>query len=146
MGRDVVTVSESGDLDGLLARLPIEVRRVSLKKAMRAAASVVVRRAKQPVARPGYPGDKADLKPLRDTIGAVVRDYEEYVVAVVGPQHPAGAHGHLVEYGHEEVLWGVRTGRRVPPHPFLRPAADGTRAEQQAAMEGTLSRELENMA
>lgn len=33
-----------------------------------------------------------------------------------------GFHAFLVEYGHVMVAWGRKTGRRVPPHPFMRPA------------------------
>lgn len=107
-----------------------------LKRQMvKAAAEVVARRARElcPV---GNPADKPDLKPLRDTISIELRDYGPRALAVVGPALPAGAHGHNVEYGHEEVLYGVRTGRQVPPHAFMRPAFDETQAEQLAAMEG----------
>lgn len=41
-----------------------------------------------------------------------------YIVMATSP------HAHLVEFGHVEVLFGVRTGRRVPPHPFLRKAVE----------------------
>lgn len=33
-------------------------------------------------------------------------------------------HAHLVEYGHVMIAWGRPTGKRVPPHPFLRPALE----------------------
>lgn len=39
-----------------------------------------------------------------------------------GPGWPDGAHGHLVEFGHEVVSHGKRTGKRTTPKPFLRPA------------------------
>lgn len=35
-----------------------------------------------------------------------------------------GFHAHFVEFGHVEVLFGRPTGRRVPPHPFLRQALE----------------------
>jgi HK97 gp10 family phage protein len=48
-----------------------------------------------------------------------------YIVVATG-RHVSGGekgfHAHLVEYGHAKVLWGRRTGGRVPPHPFMRPA------------------------
>ena len=31
-------------------------------------------------------------------------------------------HAHLVEFGHVMYIHGKSTGKRVPPHPFLRPA------------------------
>lgn len=108
------------------------------RQCVKAAGEVVAARAKQlcPV---GNPADKADLKPLRDTIGVEVRNYDRRALAVVGPEYPAGAHGHLVEYGHAEVLWGVRTGRRVPAKPFMRPAFDETQTAQKAAMEDVVA-------
>lgn len=33
-------------------------------------------------------------------------------------------HAHLVEYGHGLIAWGNPTGKRVPAHPFLRPAKE----------------------
>lgn len=33
-------------------------------------------------------------------------------------------HAHLVEYGHVMIAWGRVTGKRVPPHPFMRPALE----------------------
>jgi hypothetical protein len=33
-------------------------------------------------------------------------------------------HAHLVEFGHVMFLWGRPTGKRVKPHPFLRPALE----------------------
>lgn len=33
-------------------------------------------------------------------------------------------HAHLVEYGHVLIAWGRPTGKRVPPHPFMRPALE----------------------
>ena len=35
-----------------------------------------------------------------------------------------GYHAHLVEFGHVLITWGKITGRRVKPHPFMRPAAE----------------------
>jgi len=49
-----------------------------------------------------------------------------YVVSATGKNNSEdkGYHAHLVEFGHEKVLWGKRTNERVPPHPFMRPAKD----------------------
>jgi hypothetical protein len=62
-----------------------------------AASKVVVKRARELVPKPGYAGDKPGLKPLRETIGHTVKTYGQIFVAIIGPQRPAGAHGHLVE-------------------------------------------------
>jgi hypothetical protein len=86
--------------------------------------------------------DRSNVKPLAETIGVVVRKYDTTSVAVVGPQYPAGSLGHLIEFGHREILYGRDTGRRVPPKPFLRPAADETRGDQDVAMLNVLRAEL----
>lgn len=129
-----VKVGDTKRVERLLTKLPVELRTKALNQAVRAAGRIVANQAKQLCPKPGYRGDKQGLKPLRDTIGVVVRDYANGPAAIVGPQYPAGAHGHLVEFGHDEVLWGQRTGRRVKPKPFLRPAADQTKSQQQAAL------------
>lgn len=33
-------------------------------------------------------------------------------------------HAHLIEFGHVMIAWGHPIGRRVPAHPFLRPAVE----------------------
>lgn len=77
------------------ARISNQATRSVLRKEL----NKVKATSKQLVPKPGYPGDKPDLKPLRDTITVGIRSYEENAVwyGVVGPQYPAGAHGHLVE-------------------------------------------------
>ena len=109
------------------------------------AASEIVRQRSKELCPVGESDDKPDLKPLRDTIGSVVRGYGDRTLGVIGPELPAGAHGHNVEFGHEEILFGVRTGRRVPPHPFMRPAFDETRSAQFAAMEQVIARTLREL-
>lgn len=109
--------------------------------AVKAAGEVVAATAKALCPR-GEPADKPDLKPLAETIAVEVRDYGERALAVIGPQLPAGAHGHNVEHGHEIVAHGKRTGRRAQPKPFVRPAFDGTREQQTAAMQGVVDATL----
>lgn len=110
-------------------------------EAVKAAGEVVAARARDLCPR----GDTAD-KPLRDTIAVEVRDYDQRALAVIGPQYPAGAHGHLVEDGHEIVTRdGKRTGRRARPRPFVRPAFDETKDQQQAAMQAVVTRTLQEL-
>lgn len=48
-----------------------------------------------------------------------------YIVIATGKNRGGGGnHAHLIEYGHVKVLWGRRTGERVQPFPFMRPAAE----------------------
>jgi len=57
----------------------------------------------------------------------VVRTYNHAIVGVVGPKYgksSKGNIGHLVEEGHQKVLWGRRTDEQVTGYPFLKPAWD----------------------
>lgn len=57
---------------------------------------------------------------LRKTIKIKKSKYEDggYIVMARAP------HAHLVEFGHVLIAWGRVTGKRVPPHPYLRPALE----------------------
>ena len=115
-----------------LERIEQGLRKQAVRRVAEAMGNVVAKRARQLCPPPGYEGDKAGLKPLRDTIAVEVRDYGDRHLAVIGPAVPAGAHGRLVEDGHAIVRGGQTVGRAAP-HPFMRPAFDETKGEQQAA-------------
>ena len=121
-GSSRVSVQITGwkEIGAQLERLPIEVRGPELEKAIRKSLNRIKTRAKQLVPPPGYPGDKPGKKPLRDTIGVVLRRYKggAVIAGVVGPEYPAGAHGHLVEHG--TAPHGKHPGSK--PHPFMAPA------------------------
>lgn len=151
--RVTIKITETAELDSLLAQHEMLLRGKALTKALRAGGNEVAKRARQLCPRSLQTGtwdawskkteaERAGVKPLADTIGVVVRDYGPRFVMLVGPQYPAGALGHLVEYGHAEVLWGQPTGRRVPPKPFLRPAADETIGQVHGAIVGSLQQDL----
>ena len=57
---------------------------------------------------------------LRGSIKKSKSKYEDggFIVAAKAP------HAHLVEFGHVMIAWGRITGRRVPAHPFMRPAKE----------------------
>src|SRR6185503_1924540 len=58
--------------------------------------------------KPGYPGDKPELKPLRDATAVKVKEYPNgTIVALVGYEWGAGSHGHNVEEGHAIVTGGT---------------------------------------
>lgn len=132
-----VEINDSG-ADTLLARLVIEMRGKALKAAVKSSVSPVRERAMALCPK----GPRRSGKHLRDTIVAVVRDYGEVQVGLVGPSYPAGAHGHLVEFGHAVVRNGKTVGRAAP-RPFLRPAVEQTAAEQSAAFVQELERHIE---
>jgi hypothetical protein len=153
MASTAVTITETGDMNKILQQLPLMLQRGALDKALRAAGKVVAQRARELCPRATKTGTskgwsdvyfakRATAKPLAETIGVVVRKYDTTSVAVIGPQYPAGSLGHLVEFGHRHIAWGHDTGRRIPPKPFLRPAADETRGEQDAAILNVLRAEL----
>jgi len=155
-----VTIKLDG-YDELLRKLNSIEKTLSEKvgqEMVRAAGEVVAAKARTlcPV---GDPTHHPENKPLRDTIAVEVRDYGVRALAVIGPQYPAGAHGHLVEFGHDIVARGEsknvgksrRSGAkkkgglitgRTQPQPFMRPAFDSTRCEQLAAMERVINRTL----
>lgn len=130
MGKAIqAKVSDTKQVERLLGRLALQMRGKILVQGVRAAGRVAANAAKTLAPKPGYPGDKPDRKPLNQTIKVVVRDYSNGPAAVVGPQWPEGAHGHLVEFGHQ-----LPDGSRTKPKPFLRPAADSTKTQQQSAL------------
>jgi hypothetical protein len=112
MSVGTVRIEGFEEADRLLAKIadPAE-RNKAFTAGLRAAGNVVKTRAKELVPKPGYPGDKPGLKPLRDTLSVLVKQYSDVWVAVVGPSRPAGRHGHLVEYGHRLVKGGTSSKR-----------------------------------
>lgn len=142
MARGAITldIQETGNTAALLTELPLAIRGKGLLSAVRKSLKPVVAKAKSlaPVGQ-ARAGKKAGKPHLRDTITSVVRDYGETKVGVAGPSYPAGAHGHLIEFGHNVVRDGRVVGR-APPYPFLRPAAESTASEQKAAFEAELSK------
>lgn len=131
------------DAEAHLAKIELALRKKVRGNALRSAAQVVRRRAKQLAPRPGYPGDKPGKPSLRETIAYRTREYRggSIGVVVVGPRRPEGSHGHLVEQGHRIVSKaGVDTGKRVEAKAFLAPAVDQTKAEQRAAFVAALKR------
>lgn len=128
------------ELQQALARIDDRLVGRTKLEAVQAAGEVVATVARALCPRSG---GEDDQKPLAETIAVEVRDYGERALAVIGPQYPAGAHGHLVEDGHEIVTHdGKRTGRRAQPHPFVRPAFDQTQGQQIEAMQGVVNRTL----
>ena len=47
-----------------------------------------------------------------------------FIVEARGKNKDKGYHAWLVEYGHLEYAFSYATGRRVPPHPYMRPASE----------------------
>ncbi|MGV3483450.1 MAG: HK97 gp10 family phage protein [Planctomycetaceae bacterium] len=121
----------------LLDQLTAEVKGRAMTSAVRSAGNIVVSDAKTRIQAPNYPGDKPGKVPLSESIIVAVREYENYTVAFVGASWPEGAHGHLVEFGHLQKL-SDGSVMNVPPYPWLRPAAEATRAQQRKVIESRL--------
>lgn len=104
-----VSLSGLQQADQFLAALPLVARTPEVQKAVRKGLNEVAKRAEElaPVGGKGYPRRRPENKPLKDTIGVVVREYGNVLVGVVGPQYPAGAHGHLLEHGHRVARGGT---------------------------------------
>ena len=112
-------VSEK-DFGHVLSKIELSLREKHMKLALKAAGKVVVNKAKSLVPRSVQTGSRKKNskaykqkfgdppKPLHKTIGQLSRSYKDGIVKVevVGAMRPAGAHGHLVENGHDMVLWG----------------------------------------
>lgn len=129
-------IAELLDKIGALDRSPV------LRDAAKAAGELVVADAKPRIRAGGYEGDKPGKPSLRSSIRTVVREYRGAIVVFTGSAWPAGAHGHLVEFGH---LQKKKDGTviQVPPKPWLRPAVEATMAGQKAAILEGLKKAVE---
>lgn len=157
-------ISGTEDLDKRLAALERVSRMPVLKRGLRAAGEAPKRRLRQILPKPGYPGDKPELKPLRDAIGNKTVEYQNWAVLVqiVGYEWGTGSHGHMVEEGHEMVTGGTspkpgkgrktarkskRPGQRgdgrvvgfVAGKHYLQQAFDSTKAEQSEAIQDAIN-------
>jgi hypothetical protein len=134
--------SES-EIHKALDKIVIELRAKALKEAAKKAGKIAESRARILAPR-GDKKHKPKLKPLASTIKTKVKQYagQSIAVAIVGPTRPEGAHGHLVERGHEIRGRGKAgggspgewTGARVDGKEFLAPAVDQTQSQQEAAI------------
>ena len=143
-----VNITEDIDLESVLEKFPAHMKRTVLSNAVKAAGKIVQKEAmaRAPV---GDPSHKPQLKPLAKSIGLIIKKYsnDEKFMAIVGPQRPAGAHGHLLEGGHDIFARGPKgvsyKGKKVKPltgktraaaRAFMVPAIDATRTAQDVAV------------
>lgn len=78
--------------------------------AMRAVGREINKDVKSQLPKPGYPGDKPGLTPLRETLRVRTKNYQRgaFKVAIIGYTRPDGSHGHLLEGGHDMVVGGKK--------------------------------------
>jgi hypothetical protein len=96
--------------DKLLSAIEEQARGAAIGRVLRDAGNLLKKKVREVLPKPGYPGDKAGLKPLRDTVSIKVKNYQGgfFKVLIVGYALPSGAHGHLVEFGHDMAVTGKR--------------------------------------
>lgn len=153
-----LVVRETADVEAILEQLPKELRVNAMAKAVRAATNVVRKEARRRAPR-GNPAHNPDAKPLYKTIGTKVKAYQNDAVwvGIVGPEYPAGSHGHLVEEGHDIYRRGKAgkensaRGKKLPPlsgatraeaKEFMAPAVDTTGPQQDKAVTDSLAKSM----
>jgi hypothetical protein len=111
-------------IDGELSKLPHIGRMPVIEKGGKKAGKVVEARCREVLPKPGYPGDKPGLKPLRETLETKMVRYKDgrMLVFMVGFAWGAGSHGHLVEEGHRMVVGG-KAPRKSQQRVVVAPAA-----------------------
>lgn len=132
--------------DQLLAKLEIQVRGKTIDDAMRKVGNEIKSQTKAILPKPGYPGDKPEMKPLRETLKVKVKQYKggAVKVMVVGYSYSrtkgqGGNHGHLVEGGHDIVISGSKKKGgtvigHVKPHEYMIRVTNSTKTQQQSTL------------
>lgn len=123
-----------------------------LSRGLRKVGNTIKSQTKAILPKPGYPGDKPGLTPLRETMKVKVKDYGggAVKVMVVGYTYSktpgvGGNHGHLLEGGHDIVVGGPKTKGgtvvgHVQPYEYMVTVAETTRPQQQASFIATVQR------
>lgn len=140
-----VQITETAQLDALLAKVDITLRGKAMVSAMRESLDPMLQKTRElaPVGGPRV-GKKSGKQHLRQSLGKVVRDYGQVIVGLVGARRPEGSHAHLVEFGHDvkRKKDGPVVGR-APPYPFMRPAAEQTKSIQVSTFTASISKAAE---
>lgn len=156
-----MTVRITGDeaLDRFFATITPKLQRGALRKGVRAAGSALVKEIRQNlstmVSTKSASRNRANVRldnrgkktSLKKTIGqrAWSKPRAGIIGTVVGARWPEGAHAHLVEFGHEVVSHGKRTGKRTQPIPFQRTAERTARPQVLAAQRKKLREALQRV-
>ena len=86
---------------------------------------------------------------LFQTLKTRIRTYKanSTILAVVGPKHPEGAHGHLVEWGHRIVAHGGQSsGGRTRAFNWMLTAYNATKGQSLAILQRELVSKVETSA
>lgn len=136
--------------DRILGQLEQTVRGPAIGQAMRHVLNKIKQKTKQIVPKPGYPGDKPGLTPLRDTLAVKTKNYQDGTVKVgiVGYTYPEGAHGHLLEGGHDLVKGGSKKNGGVvvgyvQPYEYMIQVVNDSKQENGQELVAALRRILD---
>lgn len=115
-----VKMTGFAEMEKLLRELPKAVAKNVLRTAMKDAGQQVVDAAKAIVPKKSRGLEQSITMSVRLSRGQRRRRRKKGDVELfLGPSHPKGAHGHLIEFGHLD-----KDGNHVAKQPFLRPAWD----------------------
>lgn len=139
-----VAVEGYDELIAQLNRIDDQLTKRLGREMVKKSAGVVAAEASRRCPRQRSRGRRRNTE-LANTITIEVRDYDKRALAITGPELINGAsHGRLVEHGHKLITHGVERGT-VAGKPFLGPAFDATKSQQQAVMEATAVRVMQDL-
>lgn len=125
--------------DKLLSKVDMAVRGKAVDQGLRKIGNSVKSQTRSILPKPGYPGDKPGLRPLRETLKVKIINYKDGAVKVmvVGYTYSrtpgqGGNHGHLLEGGHKKVLWGRRTDEMVQPYEYIIKVVESNKPQHQS--------------
>lgn len=137
------------EADKLLEQIERDVRGPAIGAALREVGKKVNQKTRAVLPKKGYTrytrpkhlryDDKEEPKPLNQTLAVKTENYAggAIKVAIIGYAYPAGAHGHLVEMGHDLVKGGSKKKGgvvigHVEPAEYMVRVVEETKAEQNA--------------
>ena len=148
------TITGDKQLDLFFRQVTPKLQRGALRKGVRAGGSALVKEIRRNIDtmvgknRQSVRFDSRGKRTsLRRSIGqrAWSKPRAGIIGTVVGPRFPEGAHGHLIEFGHEVVSHGRRTGVRTQPIPFQRKAQRTASAAIVAAVRAKMQQALRTL-
>jgi HK97 gp10 family phage protein len=128
-GKNLRITTSGDELDEALGKIALQLRTKVAKKAVRKAGGLV--RTEMRRLAPRKTGE------LRKSIKLVVRDYDTYTLALVGPadvDERQAKKNNALEYGSDE--------RNIRPHGFVRGAGDNTKEQVEAAIIAAIQAEI----
>ena len=123
--------------EGILNQIQELVQGPAISRTLRSVGELIKADVVTVLPKPGYPGDKPEFKPLRETMLVRVKSYDRGAtkVLVVGYAWPEGAHGQPLEAGHEKFVWGKHiVGSPVVAKPYMGDVVERTGASRGAQL------------